>query len=117
LFTDSAKPVNLTADLLFLLDSSWSVTQDEFKQEKKLVSHLAKAFKVSPDYTRAGAITYSDTASLDIPLEKHSDIGSFGTDVDGLPYKGGRKRIETALQLASDTFDNARPQVWTQRNH
>ncbi|KAK3745599.1 hypothetical protein QZH41_005840 [Actinostola sp. cb2023] len=108
---DSAKPVNLTADLLFLVDSSWSVTQDEFKKEKKLVNNLAKAFKVSPDYTRAGAIVYSDSAKLNIPFGKHSNIKSFGVDVDGLPYVGGRKRIENALQLASDTFDDARPQV------
>lgn len=109
---DSAKPVNVTADLLFLVDSSRSVTKDEFRKEKQLVINLAKSFKVSPQYTRAGAIVYSNTAILSIPFAKHSNIKSFTSDVNGLPYMGGRKLTDKALQLASDTFDDARPQVF-----
>jgi len=110
-FSDSATPVNVTADLLFLVDSSRSITQEEFQKEKQFVINLAKSFKVSPDYTRAGAIVYSNTAQLSIPLGKHSTIAHFTSAVNSLPYMGGRKLIDNAVQLASDTFADARPQV------
>lgn len=103
--------MSVTADLLFLVDSSWSVTQEEFNKEKQLVNNLAKAFKVSPEYTRAGAIVYSNSAELKIPFGKHSNVESFSNDVNGISYIGGRKLIDNALQLASDTFGDARPQV------
>ncbi|XP_048579524.1 collagen alpha-3(VI) chain isoform X2 [Nematostella vectensis] len=106
---DLPVPVKLTADVLFLIDSSRGLSQKEFSQEKRLVSNLAMSFHVSPAFTQVGAATYSDSAKLRIPLFNHSGAVSFNADVAGIPFQGGSKNVQSALELALNTLTGGRP--------
>ena len=92
-------------DILFMLDSSWSVSKDEFETEKALVKQLARHYKVSQNYTRIAAISYGSNPFLSISFNRYADIVGFSKAVDSkIPYLGGNKNLSKALELATNTF-------------
>ena len=70
------------------MDESGSVGKDEYKKEKDFVKALANHFQFGPSAAQFGVITFSTDAKLDITLNKHTDVASFGRGVDNIGYAG-----------------------------
>jgi collagen type VI alpha len=83
------------------MDASNSIGEADFQKERDFVHSLAAAFTFGRNETAAGVITYSDEASLNIPLGSHISADRFRQAVESIPYILGRTRIDKALKLAS----------------
>lgn len=80
------------ADLLFLLDGSWSVGRGNFKLLRGLVAAVATAFQVGEDKTRVGVVQYGDDARTEFSLNSHMTRPALLRAIGSLAYKGGGTR-------------------------
>ncbi|KAJ7380115.1 hypothetical protein OS493_010826 [Desmophyllum pertusum] len=108
---DVIPPLDISADMLFLLDSSSVISRANYGKELSFLQKIVELFNISPRYVRAGIIPYGNTAELSIPLGSHTTNEAINRSIDLLPYMGGNKRIDRALKLANQTFSKARPMV------
>ncbi|XP_067020859.1 collagen alpha-4(VI) chain-like isoform X2 [Acropora muricata] len=108
---DLIPPLQIKADILFLVDSSSAVSRLNYPHELEFVKKVVGQFRISPRYVRAGVIPYGSRAELSIPFGRHSTNEAMNRSIELLPYIGGQKRMEKALMLANQTFSEARPLV------
>lgn len=110
---DSTEPpprrtTNVNADIIFLMDSSQTVTQEAYRKEKSFVKALAKHFNVSPgDQSRAAVITYGSAAFTVVTFGDTR----FGDSVDRARSVSGERRIDRALLEAEQLLSSARRSV------
>lgn len=96
-------------EIAFLIDSSASIGEIDYKKEKDFIKLLASSFHLSPSHSRAAIIMSSDSVSLKVGFDQHTDIGTFKSAVENLPYKKGNTQIDKALEVAhSELFVKAR---------
>lgn len=84
--------VGAVADLLFLLDGSWSVGRSNFKLVRGLVAAVTTAFQVGEDKTRVGVVQYGDDARTEFNLNSHMTRPALLRAIGSLAYKGGGTR-------------------------
>ena len=96
-------------DIAFLMDSSESITDEDFEREKIAVKEIAGRFlSASPD-SRAGVIMYSGRPELMVDFGSQNSISEFESAVDDLTHKRSMTRIDSALRFAAETlFSNPR---------
>lgn len=111
LAVDPIPPLEITADMLFLLDSSSAVSKANYGKDLSFLRKIIEQFQISPRYVRAGIIPYGKTAELAVPLGSRTTNEAINRSISSLPYIGGNKRIDRALKLAYQTFSQARPLV------
>ncbi|CAN2388201.1 behavioral response to pain [Pristimantis euphronides] len=78
-------------DLYFLLDSSGSVTYDEFAKVKQFIGDLLQPFKFGPQNIRASVVQISTNPTLEFPLNQYSS------------NKDVQKAIQNIKQRMGDT--------------
>ena len=98
---------DVIADIIFVMDSSQTVTLRAYGQEKAFVKEMAKHLNVYPGKSRAALITYGSTAYR---------VDTFGNtrfedSVDRARSMGGARRIDLALQKAAELLTFARRSV------
>lgn len=77
------------ADLLFLVDGSWSVGRANFKHIRAFLSATAGAFQIGPDRTRVGVVQYGSDARVEFGLDAQLTRPALLRAIGALPYKGG----------------------------
>uniref|UniRef100_A0A671W1X0 Collagen alpha-1(XII) chain n=1 Tax=Sparus aurata TaxID=8175 RepID=A0A671W1X0_SPAAU len=96
------------ADVVFLVDGSWSVGKPNFKYIRNFISATAGAFQIGEDKTRVGVIQYSNDARSEFNLNTHLTRPSLLRAIGSLPYKGGDTRTGDALDFVlKNTFNEA----------
>lgn len=85
------------ADVVFLVDGSWSVGKPNFKYIRNFISATAGAFQIGEDKTRVGVIQFSNDARSEFNLNTHLTRPSLLRAIGSLPYKGGDTRTGTLL--------------------
>ncbi|XP_051816945.1 collagen alpha-1(XII) chain isoform X4 [Acanthochromis polyacanthus] len=96
------------ADVVFLVDGSWSVGRPNFKYIRNFMSATAGAFQISADGTRVGVVQYSDDARTEFKLNEHPSRPTLLRAIGSLPYKGGNSMTGDALDyLLKSTFTEA----------
>uniref|UniRef100_A0AAQ6AND6 Collagen alpha-1(XII) chain n=1 Tax=Amphiprion ocellaris TaxID=80972 RepID=A0AAQ6AND6_AMPOC len=96
------------ADVVFLVDGSWSVGRPNFKYIRNFMSAAAGAFQISEDGTRVGVVQYSDDARTEFKLNQHLSRPALLRAIGSLPYKGGNSMTGDALDyLLKNTFTEA----------
>lgn len=99
-------------DVAFLMDSSESITDEDFEREKTAVKEIARRFLQASRDSRAGVIMYSGQPELSINFRSQSSISDFQSAVDDLTHKRSMTRIDSALRFAAETlFLNPRRSV------
>jgi uncharacterized protein YegL len=88
-------------DLSIIIDTSDSITKDNFEIQKAAVIMLARSFGLSKFGTHVSVIVFGSEASLAIKLQDHTDLESFTSAVRNIKYQGGHTRIDRALALAA----------------
>ncbi|XP_014895004.1 collagen alpha-1(XII) chain [Poecilia latipinna] len=109
---DSSNPVrcpaSAAADLLFLVDGSWSVGRPNFKHIRSFMAAAAGAFQIGEDRTRVGVVQYSDDPRTEFSLNQHLTRPALMKAIGSLPYKGGSTRTGDALShLLASGFTEA----------
>lgn len=90
---------NQDADVIFLLDSSGSVSRDEFRQMKEFVISVSEKFSIGYTKTRIGAASYSSTAFLGFNLNTFNSANKLRNALSSLPYIYGNTNIAAGLKL------------------
>ncbi|KAM3603497.1 uncharacterized protein V6R79_023588 [Siganus canaliculatus] len=96
--SDSVKcSFSAVADVVFLVDGSWSVGRPNFKFIRSFVSAAAGAFQIGEDKTRVGVVQYSDGARTEFNLTTHLTRPALLRAIGSMPYKGGETLTGDAL--------------------
>ena len=88
-------------DLAFAIDTSDSLSQEDFEAQKGAIIMLAKSFGLSRQGTHTSVIIYGSDARVAIKLGDHVTIDEFSAAVQKLSHTGGSTRIDKALLMAS----------------
>uniref|UniRef100_A0A672IQR9 Collagen alpha-1(XII) chain n=1 Tax=Salarias fasciatus TaxID=181472 RepID=A0A672IQR9_SALFA len=100
--------VSAIADLVFLVDGSWSVGRENFKHIRSFISALAGAFDIGEDKTRVGVVQYSTDTRTEFPLTRYTRRGDLLQAINSLPYKGGNTMTGDAIDyLIQNIFTEA----------
>ncbi|XP_008299548.1 collagen alpha-1(VII) chain [Stegastes partitus] len=99
------------ADVVFLVDESWSVGQNSFSRVKDFISAIISSFQdsvVGAEGVRFGVTVFGDVARMRVALTDYSSLEEVLRAVRDLRYEGGSRRIGTALQfLVESVFSPA----------
>ena len=89
------------ADLTFVVDTSGSISNENFRKQKDFVKALASAFDPSTTKHQLSLISYSTNAQIELSFKDSADLVKFKNVVDRMPHTKGRTRLDKALKLAS----------------
>ncbi|XP_041828166.1 collagen alpha-1(XII) chain isoform X2 [Melanotaenia boesemani] len=100
--------VSAIADLVFLVDGSWSVGRGNFQHIRSFIAALAGAFDIGEDKTRVAVVQYSSDARTEFPLTSYTRRGDLLQAINTLPYKGGNTMTGDAMDyLLKNIFTEA----------
>ncbi|KAK5916541.1 hypothetical protein CgunFtcFv8_011516 [Champsocephalus gunnari] len=100
--------VSALADLVFLVDGSWSVGRENFKHIRSFISAMAGAFDIGIDKTRVAVVQYSTDTRTEFPLTRYNRRGDLLQAINSLPYKGGNTMTGDAIDyLLQNIFTEA----------
>uniref|UniRef100_A0A671SI91 Collagen alpha-1(XII) chain n=1 Tax=Sinocyclocheilus anshuiensis TaxID=1608454 RepID=A0A671SI91_9TELE len=85
------------ADLVFLVDGSWSVGRENFKFIHSFIAAMAGAFDLGEDKTRVGVVQYSTDTRTEFNLNQYFKRAELLRAINSLPYKGGNTMTGEAL--------------------
>ncbi|XP_062385579.1 collagen alpha-1(XIV) chain isoform X1 [Sardina pilchardus] len=86
-----------TADIVILVDGSWSIGRINFRLVRAFLENLVSAFSLGSDQTRIGLAQYSGDPRIEWHLNAHTTKQSVIDAVKTLPYKGGNTLTGLAL--------------------
>lgn len=104
-------PDDFVADVIFILDSSSSVTPDEFEKAKEFVKLIARYLNITPGKSRGSVIIFSSTATPVVPFDGYTTMPEYNAAVDRVSQLSGTRRIDLAFRAAASLFQGARPTV------
>lgn len=102
----SASPecsVSAIADLVFLVDGSWSVGRENFKYIRNFIGAVAGAFDIGEDKTRVGVVQYSTDTRTEFNLNQYSRRAELLQAIRNLPYKGGNTMTGMLYECKRET--------------
>ena len=93
------------ADIVFLMDSSGSVTQTHFEKMLSFVAHLSRLIGMKDGKTRIGLLKYNHGAHIEFHMNEHQTYPSLAKAVMAVPYDPGKTNIAAALRrMRRDMF-------------
>ncbi|KAK7493781.1 hypothetical protein BaRGS_00014922 [Batillaria attramentaria] len=96
------------ADIVFLLDKSGSVGQDNFNKMLSFVKAVSTNFDIGPNDVQVGVDTYSTSFNEEFTLGQFGNKGQIDTAVDGIHYTGGGTNTGPALTaMTQQSFTTA----------
>ncbi|XP_075070110.1 collagen alpha-1(XIV) chain isoform X2 [Mixophyes fleayi] len=94
------------ADLVFLVDGSWSIGDDNFHKVISFLFSTAGALdEIGPDGTQVGIAQFSDDARTEFKLNSYKSKPSLLAAIQKIGYKGGNTKTGRALKhVKEDLF-------------
>ncbi|XP_029471144.1 collagen alpha-1(VII) chain-like isoform X3 [Rhinatrema bivittatum] len=101
------------ADILFLVDESWSVGESNLQAIKDFIRGIIESFGevavIGKEGVRFGVALYGDTTRMSIELSDYFSVEEVQQAIGDISYKGGNTKTGEALAfLADTTFDPSR---------
>ncbi|XP_038065168.1 collagen alpha-1(XIV) chain-like [Patiria miniata] len=92
-------------DLVFVLDSSWSVTSLNFDITKNFVASVVDSFDIGADKTRVGVIKYATDVTVEFNLNEYTDKALLIEAIGNIYFTGGETHTVEALEtVESEAF-------------
>ncbi|XP_073787351.1 collagen alpha-1(XIV) chain isoform X2 [Danio rerio] len=92
------------ADLVFLVDGSWSIGDDNFQKIIRFLHSTAGALdQIGPDGTQVAIAQFSDDARTEFSLSSHSSKEELLTAIQRVSYKGGNTKTGRAMKHVKDS--------------
>lgn len=86
------------ADIFFLVDSSFSINEDNFGKEMEFVHSVIEMLDIGQNKTRIGVMSFSDVAKFHIKLNYDMKKADYLTYLNSVMYMGGGTNTATALR-------------------
>uniref|UniRef100_A0A670JE96 von Willebrand factor A domain-containing protein 1 n=1 Tax=Podarcis muralis TaxID=64176 RepID=A0A670JE96_PODMU len=93
---------DLEGDLLFLLDSSGSVSYYEFSRVKEFIADLLKLFAFGPHDVQTGVVHISTTPTMEFPFDRYLSTGAVQHAIRSIQQVMGDTNTGKALSFAKD---------------
>ncbi|CAI9721491.1 Hypothetical predicted protein [Octopus vulgaris] len=89
------------ANIIFVMDTSSSIWIVDYKKQIRFFQKMIENFHIgqSNSHVRVGAITFSDRAHLEFPLDKFTNKEDLKVALGAIPYRKGQTNTAAALQL------------------
>ncbi|XP_065254487.1 collagen alpha-6(VI) chain-like [Emys orbicularis] len=104
----------MTADIMFLVDSSGSIGPENFLKMKNFMRELVNKSDISADRVQVGVVQFSGTAREEFQLDRYSSKTDIFSAIDNMFLIGENTLTGSALAFVSDYFKppkGARPAV------
>ena len=100
--------LDVTADIVFMVDSSASVGSENYQKEKEFVKSLARLVNVTSEKSKVAVIAYSTRTIPVVQFDGYQSLDDLDEKVDDMPLLGGSyRRMDVALQKASQILLNS----------
>ncbi|KAI3358214.1 hypothetical protein L3Q82_003212 [Scortum barcoo] len=94
------------ADLVFLVDGSWSIGDDNFLKIIRFLYSTAGALdRIGPDGTQVAIAQFSDDARTEFKLNSYSDKERLLDAINRISYKGGNTKTGDLVCRLDDGID------------
>ncbi|XP_029928332.1 collagen alpha-6(VI) chain-like [Myripristis murdjan] len=87
------------ADIVFLVDGSWSIGTKNFEQVRQFLYTLVNSFDIGPNHVRIGLVQYSNTPHTKFLLNTYQSKEDILQYISNLPYKGGETQTGLGLDF------------------
>uniref|UniRef100_A0A8C3XMA4 VWFA domain-containing protein n=1 Tax=Chelydra serpentina TaxID=8475 RepID=A0A8C3XMA4_CHESE len=87
------------ADIVFLVDGSWSIGNENFRRIQDFLYIMVSGFDVGEDKIRIGLIQYSDAPHTEFFLSTYNDKEAILKKIQTLRYKGGGTKTGESLRF------------------
>lgn len=88
----------------FIIDSSDSISDQVFKQQKAFVKAVARGFRITTEESRVGVMSYSFRPVVDFIPGQYQSNAKFNEAVDKIRHLRGRTRADIALRYAANSL-------------
>ncbi|XP_068616033.1 collagen alpha-6(VI) chain [Brachionichthys hirsutus] len=87
------------ADIVFMVDGSWSISTENFEKIRRFLSTLVNSFDIGPDQVRIGLVQYSTAPRTEFLLNSHQNKKDILRYVSRLRHMGGDTRTGQGLDF------------------
>ena len=105
--TAPVKQHQLEAEVVFVIDSSYEVTQEDYKKQKEFIKSLVRDLDLSSNRSRAALITYGDRGTLTSRFIGLKNLDALDKSIDNASYVGGDRRIDKGLKMVARALNEA----------
>ncbi|XP_076128054.1 collagen alpha-1(XII) chain-like [Alosa pseudoharengus] len=91
------------ADIMLLVDGSYSVGMLNFQTIRTFISHMVDIFEIGPDRVQIGLVQYAGAPLTEWHLNTHKTRTELLRAVADLPYRGGNTMTGLALNYILQT--------------
>ena len=112
--TTTTKPLelaNVTADIVFLVDTSSDVSPDNYKREKDFVASLARQLNFGSGKSRVAVVLYNNDATIALRFDVVQNPEFLQSILDGFVLQRRGRRIDKALVGAALALGQSRQNV------
>ncbi|GLD70746.1 scavenger receptor cysteine-rich type 1 protein M130-like protein, partial [Lates japonicus] len=95
--TGSQCKPTVKADIMLLVDDSWTVNDTDFKTICSFITDTVSVFNIGPDRVQIGLSQYNGDSKADWDLNTHQTRESLLRAIANLPHKGGESMPEWVL--------------------
>ncbi|MEQ2263724.1 hypothetical protein XENORESO_011856, partial [Xenotaenia resolanae] len=96
------------ADIVLLVDGSWSIGRINFKTIRNFIARMVGVFDIGPNNVQIALAQYSGDPRTEWHLNTHSTRDSLLKAINDLPYKGGNTMTGMALRyILQENFQPA----------
>ncbi|XP_059508798.1 collagen alpha-6(VI) chain-like [Stegostoma tigrinum] len=88
---------NLVADIVYLVDESGSIGEENFELMRNFLIRVISTLEVGPDKVQVGLIQYSDIATPQFYLDTYQTKADIINHIKGTSYKRGRTNTGAAI--------------------
>jgi len=91
---------NESLDLVFLVDDSTSIKEQEWPAVQRFLTSVAQRFNVGRTTTRVGIVRYSTTASIIYRLSSFQSSSAISGAIFRMRHLGGSTNLALAMRMA-----------------
>ena len=100
--------VENVADIVFLVDSSGSMGDENFTKQKQFIANFAQSTTIGPQNFQIGVVTFSRSVRNEFDLSTHHDVSSLVNAIDAIEWMGRATYTDLGLQyVMQNSFTTA----------
>ncbi|CAG09870.1 unnamed protein product [Tetraodon nigroviridis] len=100
--TECSLGVDVQADVVLLVDGSYSIGLQNFAKVRAFLEVLVNSFDIGPSKVQISLVQYSRDPHTEFALNTHHDINAVVRAVRTFPYRGGSTNTGKAMKYVKD---------------